>query len=315
MENKSSMPSNPQEFIDYVNKETQKVLEMFSATGGDDILSSFTQSWTDLATRSWEDPSVWVRAITDYQTSQMNLWKNLLSGNATTNPVAEPPRGDRRFQADEWSQNPVFDYIKQSYLLTSNLLNDMASKANLSDNQQKQLEFYTQQYIDAMSPTNFAMTNPEVLQQAMETKGESLVNGLKNLLGDLDKGRISMTDESAFNLGENLAMTEGSVVFENEMFQLIHYKPTCEQVAERPTLIVPPCINKFYILDLQPHNSFVKYCVDQGQNTFLVSWLNPTAEQSHIGWDDYVGDGVLKAVEVVNSIAGTEKLNAVAIHR
>lgn len=312
MENKSSMPSNPQEFIDYVNKETQKVLEMFSATGGDDILSSFTQSWTDLATRSWEDPSVWVRAITDYQTSQMNLWKNLLSGNATTNPVAEPPRGDRRFQADEWSQNPVFDYIKQSYLLTSNLLNDMASKANLSDNQQKQLEFYTQQYIDAMSPTNFAMTNPEVLQQAMETKGESLVNGLKNLLGDLDKGRISMTDESAFNLGENLAMTEGSVVFENEMFQLIHYKPTCEQVAERPTLIVPPCINKFYILDLQPHNSFVKYCVDQGQNTFLVSWLNPTAEQSHIGWDDYVGDGVLKAVEVVNSIAGTEKLNAVA---
>ncbi|MBE9396175.1 class I poly(R)-hydroxyalkanoic acid synthase [Pontibacterium sp. N1Y112] len=312
MENKSSMPSNPQEFIDYVNKETQKVLEMFSATGGDDILSSFTQSWTDLATRSWEDPSVWVRAITDYQTSQMNLWKNLLSGNATTNPVAEPPRGDRRFQADEWSQNPVFDYIKQSYLLTSNLLNDMASKANLSDNQQKQLEFYTQQYIDAMSPTNFAMTNPEVLQQAMETKGESLVNGLKNLLGDLDKGRISMTDESAFNLGENLAMTEGSVVFENEMFQLIHYKPTCEQVAERPTLIVPPCINKFYILDLQPHNSFVKYCVDQGQNTFLVSWLNPTAEQSHISWDDYVGDGVLKAVEVVNSIAGTEKLNAVA---
>ena len=312
MENKSSMPSNPQEFIDYVNKETQKVLEMFSATGGDDILSSFTQSWTDLATRSWEDPSVWVRAIADYQTSQMNLWKNLLSGNATANPVAEPPRGDRRFQADEWSQNPVFDYIKQSYLLTSNLLNDMASKANLSDSQQRQLEFYTQQYIDAMSPTNFAMTNPEVLQQAMETKGESLVNGLKNLLGDLDKGRISMTDESAFSLGENLAMTEGSVVFENEMFQLIHYKPTCEQVAERPTLIVPPCINKFYILDLQPHNSFVKYCVDQGQNTFLVSWLNPTAEQSHISWDDYVGDGVLKAVEVVNSIAGTEKLNAVA---
>jgi polyhydroxyalkanoate synthase len=312
MENKSNMPSNPQEFIDYVNTETQKVLEMFSATGGDDILSSFTQSWTDLATRSWEDPSVWVRAIADYQTSQMNLWKNLLSGNATANPVAEPIRGDRRFQADEWSQNPVFDYIKQSYLLTSNLLNEMASKANLSDNQQKQLEFYTQQYIDAMSPTNFALTNPEVLQQAMETKGESLVNGLKNLLGDLDKGRISMTDESAFNLGENLAMTEGSVVFENEMFQLIHYKPTCAQVAERPTLIVPPCINKFYILDLQPHNSFVKYCVEQGQNTFLVSWLNPTAEQSHISWDDYVGDGVLKAVEVVNSIAGTEKLNAVA---
>ncbi|MDI3324963.1 class I poly(R)-hydroxyalkanoic acid synthase [Pontibacterium granulatum] len=312
MENKSSMLSNPQEFIDYVNKETQKVLEMFSATGGDDIMSSFTKSWTDLATRSWEDPSVWVRAITEYQTSQMNLWKNLLSGSAAQNPVAEPARGDRRFQADEWSQNPVFDYIKQSYLLTSNLLNEMASNANLDNSQQKQLEFYTQQYIDAMSPTNFALTNPEVLQQAMETKGESLVNGLKNLLGDLDKGRISMTDESAFTLGENLATTEGSVVFENDMFQLLHYKPSGEQVFERPTLIVPPCINKFYILDLQPHNSFVKYCVDQGQNTFLVSWLNPTPEQSDISWDDYVGDGVLKAIEVVNSVAGTDKLNAVA---
>ena len=312
MENKSSMLSNPQEFVDYVNKETQKVLEMFSATGGDDIMSSFTQSWTELATRSWEDPSVWVRAIADYQTSQLNLWRNLLTGNAAQNPVVEPARGDRRFAADEWSQNPVFDYIKQSYLLTSNLLNEMASNANLNDNQQKQLEFYTQQYIDAMSPTNFAVTNPEVLQQALETKGESLVNGLKNLLGDIDKGRISMTDESAFTLGENLATTEGSVIFENDMFQLLHYKPTCEQIAERPTLIVPPCINKFYILDLQPHNSFVKYCVDQGQNTFLVSWKNPSVDESHISWDDYVGNGVLKAVEVVNTVAGTDKLNAVA---
>lgn len=310
MENKSSILSNPQEFVDYVNGETKKVLEMFSATGGDDILSAFTQSWTELATRSWEDPSVWVRAIADYQTSQLNLWRNLLSGNTTS--VAEPARGDRRFQADEWSKNPVFDYIKQSYLLTSKLLNEMASNANLSDNQQKQLEFYTQQYIDAMSPTNFAITNPEVLQQALETKGESLVNGLKNLLGDLDKGRISMTDESAFTLGENIATSEGSVVYQNHMFQLIHYKPSCEQVAERPTLIVPPCINKFYILDLQPHNSFVKYCVDQGQNTFLVSWLNPTVEQSHLSWDDYIGDGVLKAIEAVNNIAGTDKLNAVA---
>lgn len=312
MDNKSSMLSNPQEFIEYVNAETKKVLEMFSATGGDDIFQSFAQSWTELATRSWEDPSVWVRAIADYQTSQLNLWRNLLTGNAAQNPVAEPARGDRRFAADEWSQNPVFDYIKQSYLLTSNLLNEMASKANLSDNQQKQLEFYTQQYIDAMSPTNFAVTNPEVLQQALETKGESLVNGLKNLLGDIDKGRISMTDESAFTLGENLATTEGSVIFENEMFQLLHYKPTCEQVAERPTLIVPPCINKFYILDLQPHNSFVKYCVDQGQNTFLVSWKNPSVDESHISWDDYVGNGVLKAIDVVNNIAGTDKLNAVA---
>ncbi|MGB0664296.1 MAG: PHA/PHB synthase family protein [Pontibacterium sp.] len=302
--------TNPQEFIDYVNKETQKVLEMFQSSGGDDIFASFAQSWTELATRSWEDPSVWVRAITDYQTSQLNLWKNLLTGS--TDAVAAPARGDRRFQADEWSQNPVFDYIKQSYLLTSNLLQDMASNANLSDAQQKKLEFYTQQYTDALSPTNFAITNPEVLQQAMETNGESLVNGLKNLLGDIDKGRISMTDESAFELGRNIALTEGSVVFENEMFQLIHYKPLEEQVNERPTLIVPPCINKFYILDLQEHNSFVKYCVEQGQNTFLISWLNPTPEQGHIGWDDYVESGVLKAISVVQEITEVPKVNTVA---
>ncbi|MGB0734167.1 MAG: PHA/PHB synthase family protein, partial [Pontibacterium sp.] len=310
MENKSSMLTDPTEFIEYLNAETQKALEMFSTSGGDEIFSEFAKSWTELATKSWEDPSVWVRAITDYQTAQFNLWRNMLSGSTT--PIVEPNRGDRRFNGDEWSQNPVFDYIKQSYLLTSNLLNDMASKANLSDNQQKKLEFYTQQYVDAMSPTNFAVTNPEVLQQALESKGESLVNGLKNLLGDLEKGRISMTDEDAFELGRNIALTEGAVVFENEMFQLIHYKATTETVNSRPTLIVPPCINKFYILDLQEHNSFVKYCVEQGQDTYLVSWLNPTTDQSDIGWDDYVETGVLKAIDVVNSIAGSDKLNAVA---
>ncbi|MCP4598193.1 class I poly(R)-hydroxyalkanoic acid synthase [Neptuniibacter sp.] len=311
MENNSNLLSNPQEFIDYLNSETKKVLEMFSASGGDDIFTQFTQSWTELANRSWEDPTVWIRAITDYQQSQMNLWTNLLTGK-TADSVAAPARGDRRFQAEEWSQNPVFDYIKQSYLLSSKLLQEMAANANLSDQEQKKLEFYTQQYIDAMSPTNFALTNPEVLQQALETKGQSLVDGLKNLLGDAEKGRISMTDESAFILGENIATTKGSVVYENEMFQLIQYNPTTEETYARPTMIVPPCINKFYILDLQEHNSYVKYCVDQGQTTFLVSWLNPTTEQGYISWDDYVEKGILKATEVVKDITSTDKVNAVA---
>ncbi|MFC6673573.1 PHA/PHB synthase family protein [Marinobacterium aestuariivivens] len=308
MDKNSNVLSNPQEFIDYLNQETQKVLEMFSATGGDDIFTQFTQSWTELATRSFEDPTVWIRAITDYQQAQFDLWRNLFTGQHESS-VVEAPRGDRRFQAEEWSKNPVFSYIKQSYLLTSKLLNEMASNAKLSDGEQQKLEFYTQQYIDAMSPTNFAVTNPEVLQQALETKGQSLIDGLKNLLGDIDKGHISMTDETAFVLGENLAATEGAVVFENPMFQLIQYKPTTEQVAERPLLIVPPSINKFYILDLQEHNSFVRYCVDQGQTVFLVSWVNPTPEQSHLTWDDYVGDGVIKAIETVCEISGQPKLN------
>ncbi|WP_286237723.1 PHA/PHB synthase family protein [Neptuniibacter halophilus] len=312
MDNNSNLlSSNPQEFIDYLNTETQKVLDMFSTSGGDDIFTQFAQSWTELANRSWEDPTVWIRAITDYQQSQLNLWTNLLTGK-TDQTIAEPARGDRRFQAEEWSQNPVFDYIKQSYLLSSRLLQEMASNAKLSDQEQKKLEFYTQQYIDAMSPTNFALTNPEVLQQALETKGQSLVDGLKNLLGDVDKGRISMTDESAFKLGENIATTEGTVVFENEMFQLIQYKPTTEETFARPTMIVPPCINKFYILDLQESNSYVKYCVDQGQTTFMVSWLNPTTDQSYISWDDYVEKGVIKATQVVQEITGSDKINAVA---
>ena len=310
MEN-NNLLSNQKEFIEYLNTETQKVFEMFSNSGSDDVLSQFTQTWTELATRSWEDPTVWIRAISDYQQSQINLWTNLLTGK-TTEAVAQPARGDRRFQAEEWSQNPVFDYIKQSYLLSSKLLQDMASSANLSEQEQQKLEFYTQQYIDAMSPTNFAITNPEVLQQALDTKGKSLVDGMKNLLSDAEKGRISMTDESAFVLGENIATTKGSVVFENEMFQLIQYAPTTAETFTRPTMIVPPCINKFYILDLQEQNSYVKYCVDQGQTTFMVSWLNPTTEQSYISWDDYVEKGILEAIQVVKEITNNDKINAVA---
>lgn len=303
---------DPQEFMNYVAHETNKVLDMFSSSGGDDIFRQFTQSWTELATRSLEDPTVWIRAITDYQQAHFNLWRNLLNGNTSESPVAQPEKGDRRFQGEEWSTNPIYDYIKQSYLLTSRMLVDMAANAKLAPGDQSKLEFYTKQYVDALSPTNFAITNPEVLQQAMETKGQSLVDGLQNLLADIEKGRISMTDEDAFELGSNLATTEGAVVFQNEIFQLIHYKPEGDQVYERPTLIVPPSINKFYILDLQPHNSFVRYCVEQGQNVFLVSWVNPTAEQRDLSWDDYVQDGVLKAIELTKEIGGSEKINAVS---
>ncbi|MCV6589932.1 MAG: class I poly(R)-hydroxyalkanoic acid synthase [Marinobacterium sp.] len=309
---KPNTNTDPQEFINFLNEETRKLFEMFSAKNQEDLFTNFARSWTELATRSWEDPTVWIRAISDYQQGQMNLWRNLLTGNATSSPVASPAPGDRRFQAEEWSQNPVFDYIKQSYLLTSQMLSEMAANAQLSDGEQRKLEFYTQQYIDAMSPTNFAMTNPEVLHQALETKGQSLIDGMKNLLGDMDKGRISMTDESAFELGKNLACTEGAVVFENEMLQLIHYKPTQTQVFERPTLIIPPCINKFYIMDLQEHNSYVKYCVDQGQNTFLISWANPREDQSYLSWDDYIEKGILEAIKAVKSVADSNKINTVA---
>ncbi|SFG12004.1 PHA/PHB synthase family protein [Neptunomonas qingdaonensis] len=308
--NSNDKLTNPQEFINYVNQETQKLLENYTKAGGDDVFSQFTQSWSELATRSLEDPTVWIKAITDYQQAQMNLWKGLLTGQSGAQATAAP--ADRRFNAEVWSTNPIFSYIKQSYLLGSGMLQNMASNANLSESEQRKLEFYTQQYIDAMSPTNFAITNPEVLQQALETKGKSLVDGLQNLMGDIEKGRISMTDESAFVLGENIATSKGAVVFENDMFQLIQYKPSTEQVYEKPTLIVPPCINKFYILDLQEHNSYVKFCVDEGQTVFLVSWINPSIEQGNISWDDYVGKGVITAIDKVKEISGSPKVNAVA---
>lgn len=312
MDNENPNSVDPQEFINFVSSETKKLIDNFRASGGDDIFSQFTRSWAEVAARSLEDPSIWMRAVTDYQTAQFNLWRNLLTGSVTENPVAEPQVGDRRFQGDEWSQNPIYDYIKQSYLLTSRMLTEVAANADLSDAEQNKLEFYTKQYIDAMSPTNFAMTNPEVLQEALDTKGQSLLDGMKNLLADFEKGRISMTDETAFTLGENVATTAGSVVFQNDIFQLIHYTPEAEQVFSRPTLIIPPNINKFYILDLQVHNSFVKYCVEQGQNTFLISWRNPTAEQSEITWDDLVEQGILEAIRVTREISEADKANLVS---
>src|SRR6056300_1084961 len=182
MATKGNGPTDPQEFINYVSQETSKMLENFSGNGAEDMFSQFTKSWTELATRSLQDPTLWMRAIADYQTAQFNLWRNMLTGNSTEAPVAEPERGDRRFQADEWSTNPIYDYIKQSYLLSSKMLTQMAESAHLSDKEQSKLEFYTRQFVDAMSPTNFAATNPEVLQQALDTKGQSLLDGMKNLL-------------------------------------------------------------------------------------------------------------------------------------
>jgi polyhydroxyalkanoate synthase len=308
MENKDTSKTT-QNFFSAMNTEAHKVMEIFGGKVGEEYLDNLNNAWSQLLDRP-HDPQGWIEAITEYQKTQMQLWSGFLTGS--TGLSSKPAPGDRRFSADEWSESPVFNYIKESYLIASNMLNKLASSANLDEKSQKKLEFYTQQYIDAMSPSNFAATNPEVLQQAVESKGQSLIDGLQNLVGDLDKGRISMTDEEAFTLGENIATTEGSVVFQNDIMQVIQYNPSTEKVAERPLLIVPPCINKFYILDLQPHNSFVKYAVDQGNTVFLVSWLNASPEQSHLSWDDYVEQGVFEALNVAKEVTGSDRVNAVA---
>ena len=241
------------------------------------------------------------------------LWSSMLARTpgAPGPAVVQPEPGDKRFAAPEWSESPVFDYMRQAYLLNAGFLRQMADAMPIADGRAKaRMQFLTRQYIDALSPSNFAATNPEFIKAAVETKGESIARGIQNLLGDLEKGRISMTDDAAFEIGRNLALTPGSVVYENELMQLIQYAPLTEKVAQTPLLIVPPCINKFYIMDLQPENSLVRFIVEQGFTVFLVSWKNPRPDTGgHYTWDDYLDKGPLAALEVVRAITRVKKPN------
>ncbi len=219
--------------------------------------------------------------------------------------------GDKRFAGRAWRDSFFHDYLRQSYQLNSRFLSDLVETAELEERAKHRLRFYTRQLIDAMSPANFAASNPEALKLALDTNGESLHAGIRHLIEDVEQGRVSMTDESAFEVGRNLAVTPGQVVFENELIQLIQYTPATAKVRALPLLMVPPCINKFYILDLQPENSFVRYAVEQGSTVFMLSWRNIAEEDlSALTWDDYIADGVLKAVEVVRAIAKADKINA-----
>jgi polyhydroxyalkanoate synthase subunit PhaC len=247
-----------------------------------------------------------------YLQQQLELWTSLWfrKPGAEAKRVTEPQKGDRRFEAPEWKEYPLFDYIKQAYLLTSDALMQAVESANLEEKTKKEMVFFTRHFIDAMSPANYALTNPEVLKLAMETKGQSFASGLKNLTEDLKKGYISLSDETAFEVGENLGNTPGAVVYDNELIQLIQYRPMTDKVREIPLLIVPSVVNKFYILDLAPESSFVRYFVSQGYTVFILSWRNISLALQHLTWDDYVGKGVIKAIDVTREITGQEKVNA-----
>lgn len=248
----------------------------------------------------------------EYLDQQLALWSTMLQRKAgeVSEPLVKPEAGDRRFDAPEWSASPVFDYVRQAYLLNSRYLQGVAEKLPITDGRTKgRLEYLTRQYVDALAPSNFAATNPEFIQRALASKGASISEGIQNMLGDLEKGRISMTDESAFEVGRNLATTPGAVIYENAVMQLIQYAPLTDKVAQRPLLIVPPCINKFYVMDLQPENSLVRFIVSQGFTVFLISWKNPKGGESQLGWDDYIELGVLKALSVVREVSKLKKPN------
>jgi polyhydroxyalkanoate synthase len=259
-----------------------------------------------LAASPWLPPNEALQSA--YLEKQASLWQAMLAGRDDAVPAAE--RGDRRFAHKEWRDNPYYAYLKHSYLLASRYLAELVEQAALDDRAKERARFAVAQWIDAMCPANFAATNPAALEQARHTGGESLTRGLANLIADARRGRISHTDEAAFEVGRNLGVTPGSVVLENDLIQLIQYAPATARVAKRPLVIVPPCINKFYILDLQPENSFVAHAVTSGHTVFMVSWRNVGPEQARFSWDDYLETGVFTALRAARAIAGADKVNA-----
>jgi polyhydroxyalkanoate synthase len=253
-----------------------------------------------------------VKLQSDYMLQATELWNSALqqmqvAGSNSANPANPVP--DRRFASPAWSGNPAAAFTAQMYLLNSRAMLGMADSLDADDKTKARVRFAVQQWVDAASPSNFMALNPEALDMAVKTNGQSIAHGMQHLLEDLQKGHVSQTDESVFEVGRNVATSEGTVVFENELIQLIEYKPLTAQVHERPMLFVPPCINKYYILDLQPENSLIRHTVMQGHRTFVVSWRNPDDSLKALGWDDYIEQGPLAAMAAVQAISGCEKIN------
>ncbi|WP_284466193.1 PHA/PHB synthase family protein [Diaphorobacter nitroreducens] len=221
-----------------------------------------------------------------------------------------PLSNDRRFAGENWAHNPLSAFSVAAYQLQAHALMGLVDAVQADDKTRARIRFSVEQWLAAMAPSNFLVFNADAQQKALETHGESIAKGVANLLHDLGQGHISMTDESRFEVGRNVATTEGAVVFENELFQLLEYKPLTPKVYERPLLMVPPCINKYYILDLQPDNSLIRHAVAQGHRTFVVSWRNPDASLAHKTWDDYIDEAVLTAIATVQQIAGAKQINA-----
>lgn len=238
----------------------------------------------------------------EYVREATQLWANGLK--------VSPDLKDKRFGSAAWLGNPLAALTASSYLLNAKALTGMADAIQADEKTRQRVRFAVEQWVAAMSPSNYLALNPEAQQKAIETKGESLAKGIQNLLHDMEQGHVSMTDERVFEVGKNVATTEGAVVFENELFQLIEYKPLTTKVHERPFLLVPPCINKYYILDLQPDNSLIRYAVSQGHRTFVVSWRNPDESLGHKTWDDYIEDALIRAITVVREIGGAAQINA-----
>ncbi|MCR6632882.1 MAG: class I poly(R)-hydroxyalkanoic acid synthase [Magnetospirillum sp.] len=275
-------------------------------------------AFLEMTTKLMSDPAKLVEANFNLWQDYMALWQNtaLRFLGEQAQPVAKPDAADRRFKDEMWEENEIFDFIKQSYLLSARYLHGVVHGVEgLDEHTAQKVDFYTRQFVDAMAPSNFVLTNPEVLRATVESGGENLVKGLNNLLDDLERGKgklsIKMTDYDAFKVGENIAVTPGKVVFQDDLMQLVQYTPTTETALKAPLLVVPPWINKFYILDLRAKNSFIKWAVDQGHTVFVISWVNPDEALAAKAFTDYMLEGPLAALDAIEKATGERQVNIV----
>lgn len=276
------------------------------------------QAFFDMTAQMMSNPAKIAEAQMELWQQYMQLWHvtaQRMMGQESE-PLVSPERGDRRFKDEAWEDNQLFDFIKQSYLLTARWIQEQVREVEgLDDKTAQKVDFYTKQFVDALAPSNFLMTNPQVLRATLDSGGENLVNGLQNLLDDLERGKgqlkISMTDHDAFEVGDNIAITPGKVVYQNELMQLIQYEPTTETVHKVPLLIIPPWINKYYILDLREKNSFVKWATEQGLTVFVISWVNPDESLSQKSFEDYMSQGFFEAFDAVTQATGEQDVNVI----
>jgi polyhydroxyalkanoate synthase len=300
---------------EFMERQQQEAAPGDSSSDSLNIASAFLE----MTTKLMADPGRLLRAQVNLWNDYLRLWQRTTErflGVETADPVITPSDGDRRFRDPLWEENTLFDFIKQSYLLSARFMQSTVQTVDgLDEKTLRKVDFYTRQFVDAMAPSNFVMTNPEVLRATVESGGENLIKGLTNMLDDLERGKgklsVKMTSEEQFRLGETIAVTPGKVVYQNALFQLLQYTPTTEKVRRRPLLIIPPWINKFYILDLKPKNSFIRWAVAQGHTVFIMSWVNPDGTLAEKNFEDYMHEGPLAALDAIRLATGEAEVNVI----
>lgn len=327
-ENKDELPvmdpqelmSSMQDFADRSQRIMTKFLEQQAEDDGFQIPDPYVvgKAFLRASTQLMQDPQKLAEAQVNLWQEYTQLWQHVTQRmlGQDSEPVAKPVSGDRRFKDEAWEEEIYFDAVKQYYLLTARWIKSVMSDVKgIDPSTQAKVDFYTRNFVQSLAPSNFVNTNPSVLKEAIETQGQSLLKGFQHFLNDLENGkgklRVSMTDTKAFELGKNIAATPGKVVYQNQLIQLIQYSPKTEEVHKNPLLIVPPWINKFYVLDLKPKNSFINWAVEQGHTVFIISWINPDAKLAHKGFENYMEEGPVTALKVIEEITGTDGINMI----